>query len=182
MKCHLLSRRMSGTRAAALGACLVAGLLVGSPASATPASGFTAVQQWKGVYPPVSLNTQSDRRSDKDDKWDVKLMTKDMSDIYVTRNAIAVGGQSGWHSHPGPSLITVTSGTLTVYEASDPTCTPIIYTAGQSFTDIGCGDVHLIRNEGSVNAVTVVVQIVPAGQPRRVDEPAPGNCPVITCP
>ena len=25
--------------------------------------------------------------------------------------------------------------------------------AGQSFTDIGCGDVHLVRNEGSVNAV-----------------------------
>ena len=48
--------------------------------------------------------------SDKNDKWDFKLMTKDTSDIYVVRNAIAIGGQSGWHSHPGPSLITVTIG------------------------------------------------------------------------
>ncbi len=71
---------------------------------------------------------------------------------------------------------------LTVYEASDPTCTPIIYTAGQSFTDIGCGDVHLVRNEGSVDAVAIVVQIVPAGALRRTDADAPGNCPDITCP
>jgi hypothetical protein len=82
----------------------------------------------------------------------------------------------------GPSLITVLSGELTVYDADDPMCTPTVYHAGESFTDIGCGDVHLIRNEGSVNAVTVVVQIVPAGAPRRIDEPAPGNCPAIACP
>ena len=71
---------------------------------------------------------------------------------------------------------------LTVYEA-DSCATPVVYHAGESFTDVGCGDVHLIRNEGSVNAVTVVVQIVPAGALRRIDVPvAPSNCPVITCP
>ena len=68
------------------------------------------------------------------------------------------------------------------YEGARSACTPIIYTAGQSFTDIGCGDVHLIRNEGNVNAVTVVVQIIPAGEPRRIDADAPGNCPLISCP
>ena len=114
--------------------------------------------------------------------WQLITRIRGDSDVYVIQNTFPPGAHSGWHTHPGPSLITVTSGTLTAYEASDPTCTPIIYTAGQSFTDIGCGDVHLIRNEGSVNAVTVVVQIVPAGAPRRIDEPAPGNCPVITCP
>lgn len=175
MKCHLLSRRMSGTRAAALGACLVAGLLVGSPASATPASGFTAVQQWKGVYPPVSLNTQSDRRSDKDDKWDVKLMTKDTSDIYVTRNAIAVGGQSGWHSHPGPSLITVTIGTIKAYESTDPACSATTYHAGEGFVDYG-DHAHLLRNESGAAAETVAVQFLPAGSTRRIDEPEPTNC------
>src|SRR5690349_14214945 len=108
---HLLLQGSSRTRTAAIGVCLLAGSLVGAPAAiATPASGFTAVQQWKGVYPPLKLNTASDRKADKDDKWDIKLMTKDTSDVYVTRNAIAAGGQSGWHSHPGPSLITVTVG------------------------------------------------------------------------
>ena len=114
--------------------------------------------------------------------WNLKIKVKGDSDVYLVQNTFPPGTHSGWHTHPGPSLITVTSGALTVYEASDPTCTPIIYTAGQSFTDIGCGDVHLIRNEGSANAVAVVVQIVPAGQPRRIDADQPANCPVFTCP
>jgi quercetin dioxygenase-like cupin family protein len=114
--------------------------------------------------------------------WLLNTRVRGDSDLYIVQNTFPPGAHSGWHTHPGPSLITVTSGTLTVYEASDTTCTPIIYTAGQSFTDIGCGDVHLIRNEGSVNAVTVVVQIVPAGAPRRIDADQPASCPVITCP
>ncbi len=114
--------------------------------------------------------------------WAIKTKVKGDSDMYIVQNTFPPGTHSGWHTHPGPSLITVTSGALTVYEASDPTCTPIIYTAGQSFTDIGCGDVHLVRNEGSVDAVAIVVQIVPAGALRRTDADAPGNCPDITCP
>jgi quercetin dioxygenase-like cupin family protein len=114
--------------------------------------------------------------------WAIKTKVKGDSDVYIVQNTFPPGTHSGWHTHPGPSLITVTSGELTVYEASDPTCTPIIYTAGQSFTDIGCGDVHLIRNEGSIDAVAIVVQIVPAGAVRRTDADAPGNCPAISCP
>jgi quercetin dioxygenase-like cupin family protein len=115
-------------------------------------------------------------------EWFLMTRVRGDSDVYVIQNTFPPGAHSGWHTHPGPSLITVTSGAVTVYEASDPACTPIIYTAGQSFTDMGCGDVHLIRNEGNVNAVTVVVQIIPAGEPRRIDADAPGNCPLISCP
>jgi quercetin dioxygenase-like cupin family protein len=115
--------------------------------------------------------------------WNLKLKAKGDSDLYVTQHTFPVGAHTGWHTHPGPSLITVISGALTVYEASDPTCTPKIYTAGQSFTDIGCGDIHLVRNEGSVIAQDVAVQIVPKGAPRRIDvTPAPSNCPLISCP
>jgi quercetin dioxygenase-like cupin family protein len=116
--------------------------------------------------------------------WNFKLKAKGDSDLYVTQHTFPVGAHTGWHTHPGPSLITVVSGALTVYEASNPTsCTPVTYTAGQSFTDIGCGDVHLVRNEGNVQAVDVAVQIVPAGAPRRIDvTAAPSNCPLISCP
>ena len=153
---------------------LIVGTVAG-PAVATPASGFTAVQQWKGVYPPFTLNTSSDRKSDKGDKWGVKLMTKDVSDIYVTRNSIAVGGQSGWHSHPGPSLITVTIGTIRSYESTDPTCSPTTYHAGQGFVDYG-DHAHLLRNESGAAAETVAVQFLPTGATRRIDEPKPTNC------
>ena len=42
--------------------------------------------------------------------------------------------------------------------------------------DPGDGHVHLLRNEGTTNLVTVTVHILPAGAPRRIDAPAPGNC------
>jgi quercetin dioxygenase-like cupin family protein len=92
-------------------------------------------------------------------------------------NKFAPGGQSGWHTHPGPSLITVKAGTVTAYSGDDPSCTPHVYAAGTGFIDPGGGHVHLLRNEGSVEAETVAVQILPAGAERRIDAPIPGNCP-----
>jgi hypothetical protein len=47
---------------------------------------------------------------------------------------------------------------------------------GSGFVDAG-GDVHIVRNEGNVDLVTVVASLVPAGAARRIDEPSPGNCP-----
>lgn len=150
-------------------------VFVAAPAIATPASGFTAIQQWKGVYGPIDINTASDRDVDKDDKWGVKLSTKDTSDVYVTRNAIAIDGQSGWHRHPGPSLITVTLGEITAYESHDPLCSPKRYRAGEGFVDFG-DHAHILRNESGAPAETVAVQFLSAGATRRIDEPAPGNC------
>jgi oxalate decarboxylase/phosphoglucose isomerase-like protein (cupin superfamily) len=110
---------------------------------------------------------------------DVKLKTKGDSDVYVVRNTVVPGGQSGWHYHPGPSLITVVQGTATFYDGDDPTCTPRVFPAGSGVIDdsVDASHVHLLRNEGTTNLITVTMQIVPAGAPRRVDAPAPGNCP-----
>jgi len=161
--------------AIAIGFCSIAGIFGAAPALATPPSGFTAAQQWKGVYPRFNINTESDRSADKDDKWDFKAMTKDTSDVYVTRNAIAVGGQSGWHSHPGPSLITVTIGTIKAYESTDPACSATTYHVGEGFVDYG-DHAHLLRNESGAVAETVAVQFLPTGAARRIDEPKPTNC------
>lgn len=98
------------------------------------------------------------------------------SDVYVVSNTFAPGGHSGWHTHPGPSLITVKAGTITAYDGDDPTCTPHVYPAGTGFVDPGGSHTHLLRNEGSVDAVTVAVQILPAAADRRIDAPAPVNC------
>lgn len=114
--------------------------------------------------------------------WNLKTKIKGDSDVYVTGHTFEPGTHTGWHTHPGPSLITVVAGELTVYEADSPNCTPIVYHTGESFTDIGCGDVHLVRNEGNVQARDVAVQIVPAGAPRRIEADQPATCPVITCP
>jgi len=146
-----------------------------APALATPAIGLTAETLAKGVYPAININARGDRSFDKDDKWDVKLMTKDVSDVYNVRNTFAPGGQSGWHTHPGPSLITVTAGQITVYEG-DGLCQPRVFRAGEGSLDLGSGHLHNIRNEGAVPAVTVVTQIIPHDAPRRIDAPQPNNC------
>lgn len=148
---------------------LLASAWISAPALATPASGFSAVQTFKGVFPPLEV------KGDKTDKWDVKIDTKDDSDIYVVRNSIAIGGQSGWHSHPGPSLITVTLGEITVYESDDPLCQPKIYRAGEGFVDSG-DHAHLLKNESGAAAETVATQFLPVGSTRRNDEPRPNNC------
>ena len=45
---------------------------------------------------------------------------------------------------------------------ADPTCTPRRIPAGSGFVDKGL-EVHLVRNEGLVDLVTVVVSFVPKG-------------------
>ena len=86
------------------------------------------------------------------------------------------GGQNGWHSHPGPVFISVVSGTMTFYESTDPSCTPIVRSAGQGYLDAG-NHAHIARNETAVPAMNVVTYLAPAGAPLRIDKPSPGNCP-----
>jgi quercetin dioxygenase-like cupin family protein len=99
-----------------------------------------------------------------------------VSDLHVTQVTVQPGGTSGWHSHLGPSLGIVKSGTATFYRGDDPTCMPHVVTAGSSFFE-PAGAVHILRNEGTELLVNVVVQLVPTDAPRRIDEPDPGNCP-----
>jgi quercetin dioxygenase-like cupin family protein len=111
--------------------------------------------------------------------WYLHTNIRGDSDLYVTQVTFQPGGQTGWHSHPGPSLITVIEGTLTVYKAD---CTSTTYSAGESFTDIGCGDIHNVVNETGAEAKDVAVQLVPHGAPRRIDVEDPGCPQVPPCP
>jgi quercetin dioxygenase-like cupin family protein len=156
----------------------VVGLAVyGGIALATPPSGVTTTVFGIGHFDDIDATTKTDIDSgNPTDFWQARIKTKGASDLYVLQNTIAPGGNFGWHSHPGPSLVIVKSGTATFYMADDPTCAPHTVEAGQGFVDNG-HDTHIVRNEGTVNLVTVVVSLVPAGFARRIDEPAPGNCP-----
>jgi quercetin dioxygenase-like cupin family protein len=161
---------------------IVLALVVVGNVRATPVCGVISEQLALGHYPSGALDLMCRELPGTRLPWYLKMNVRGDSDVYVTRHTFPVGAHTGWHTHPGPSLITVIAGALTVYEADDPTCTPHVYQTGESFTDIGCGDVHLVRNEGTELAMDVAVQIVPAGAPRRIDADQPANCPVITCP
>lgn len=111
----------------------------------------------------------------KNGPWELDVHAKDPTDVAMQTLTFQPGGHSGWHSHPGPVFLVVTSGTLTFYEAHDADCTPTVRTAGQVFVETGEHS-HIGRNEGTTVATAVVTVFAPPGANLRVDEPNPGNC------
>lgn len=106
------------------------------------------------------------------------LHVDDARDTVMQQITIAPGGTTGWHSHPGPVVVLVTSGAMSFYDSEDPSCTAKTYTVGTAFIDSGQGHVHIARNEGSDNLVLWATYFdVPPAQPFRIDAPNPGNCP-----
>lgn len=91
---------------------------------------------------------------------------------------IAPGGATGWHSHPGPVVVLIKSGQMSLYDSDDPTCSARTYTAGQAFVDSGQGHVHIARNESQSQNLELWATYldVPAGGPFRIDAPNPGTC------
>ena len=108
--------------------------------------------------------------------WQSLQQTKGPSDLYIQNNIWQPGGTTGWHTHPGHSLIIVTEGTVTEYGSDDPECKPHIYTQGMGFVDHGGDHIHLIRNESTTQASTIALQLIPQGADRRIDAPPPQNC------
>jgi hypothetical protein len=147
---------------------------------ATQSQAFTSTTLAKATFGAIDSHVVAEPG------WQEKIKTHGDSDLYVQQNTwdpSTCGGcipSSGWHTHPGPSFVIVTQGTVTEYDGDDPTCTPHVYSANgtNAFIDIGGGAVHIIRDESGAVAKTMVVQLIPAGAQRRQDvTPAPGNCP-----
>ena len=84
-----------------------------------------------------------------------KAQAKRPIDVVVRRHEYQAGGSTGWHAHPYPVFITVTSGEVTFYEYDDPSCTGTVVKAGQGYVDSGHG--HIGRNESGQPAVDVSV-------------------------
>jgi quercetin dioxygenase-like cupin family protein len=146
----------------------LAALSIAAGALGTPASGLTSTTIAQGNVDDLDVKV-------KTDKWKLKLKAKGATTLAVSENRVAPGGHFGWHSHPGPSLVIVKSGTSTFYEADDPDCTPHRHPAGTAYVDPG-GKVHIARNEGNEDLVVVVMRLIPVGSTPRIDELNPGNC------
>ena len=165
-----------------LGAMLLVAGRYATPVQATPAIGFVGttiavarfgeINVFNSLIPPDFWKNKH-----HSDIWLSWQKTKGNSDVYVQSNVWQPGGSTGWHTHPGHSLIIVTEGTVTGYEGDDPRCRPTIYTQGMGFVDPGGDHVHNLRNEGTVEAKTIAVQLIPADATRRIDAVSPGNCP-----
>jgi len=147
-------------------------LFANSVSATTPVPGVTTSILVQSTVDPLNIHSHTESGT----PWGAQLKTHGTTDAYVVDNKFAVGSDTGWHSHPGPSLVFVVAGSVTNYSSDDPACRPHVYNAGSNFVDKGGTDSHLLRNEGAVPAETIAVQMVPTGSTRRVDEPVPTNC------
>ncbi len=108
----------------------------------------------------------------------VHLKLKKQVDFVTQQIVIGPGGSTGWHGHPGPVLVTVKSGELTIVYANDKSCKGRTYSAGQSFVDRGDETAHTALNKTPANVELWATYLVPGepGTPFRIDAPAPGTC------
>jgi quercetin dioxygenase-like cupin family protein len=94
-------------------------------------------------------------------------------DTFVQHVRLTAGADTGWHTHPGPGVVSVVGGALT-YEDS---CIRATYGPGTGFVDQGFGHVHhaIAGPEGADFYVTL---LAPHGSPSQTiaTEP-PGACP-----
>jgi len=106
----------------------------------------------------------------------IKLATRGPIDVATVHVTFQPGGSTGWHVHPGPALVTVKTGRLTLHRAKG--CRTRAFNAGQTFLELGPDDVNLTRNETGGVTETAVTFLLPVGAPVTVDAPAPRRCPL----
>ena len=126
---------------------------------------------------PTNLSRGTLEAGDKINMSFVKLQVRGDTDVFTQKIDIAPGGHTGWHSHPGPVLVTIAAGAMTLYQGDDPTCSPRTIGVGETFIDPGGGNVHIARNEGTETLTLYATYLLPPSAGARTDVDNPGNCP-----
>jgi quercetin dioxygenase-like cupin family protein len=160
---------------------LVVGLAVAA-SIATAAGGVALATAGVGAVGEIKATGSFVDRVDV--KFKINEVTTDVIHVSNAQNvvmqqiAIAASGHTGWHSHHGPAVVLVKSGTLTLYSADDPTCAGRTYVAGDAFVDSGQGHRHIGRNLSPTQGTELWVTYfdVPVGASVRIDVPDPGTC------
>ena len=145
-------------------ALLAAGLMLSAVAvaSADPPSGFLSVLIGRG---------QANRS--------FEVHQRKGNDVAVNQITVPPAGFSGWHSHPGTTVVAVQSGQITLF--SEPIaggeCRVRTFTAGQVFLEHPSIKYNAV-NTGSAPYVVAATffNVPPNGGPSRIDQTDPGNC------
>ena len=143
---------------------LMAAVLVVSAvavASATDPSGFASVLIGRGQ---AARSFEVHQRRD--------------NDVAVNQITVRPAGFSGWHSHPGTTVVAVQSGQLTLF--SEPIaggkCRVRTFTAGQLFLEHPNKEYNTINTGSGSYVLAVTFFNVPHGGSSRIDQADPGNC------
>jgi quercetin dioxygenase-like cupin family protein len=101
----------------------------------------------------------------------LRLHLSGETDFVFEQVTLEPGASTGWHSHPGPLLVVVRSGTLTHDACGRATRT---FREGDAFVELpGAGNEHCGRNLGTEPVTLDVLSIAPSGSAAQTE--------VLTC-
>jgi hypothetical protein len=149
-------------------------------ALAKPPSGLTSQLLARGAAGEFRIHEKS---------MGLRMDARKATDVALVGATLDPGGSTGWHGHPGPSIVIVKSGTVTMYEPAHHKkahedddgrehrqgCAVQSFGPGQAF--LHSASVHNFVNSGQGTAEFYVTYLVPAdAAPLLRDEPAPPEC------
>jgi quercetin dioxygenase-like cupin family protein len=98
----------------------------------------------------------------------IELEAKRSMDVATAHLTFAPNASTGWHRHPGPTVVTLISGELTVTHSK---CRTETFEAGDTFVEEGPPR-HLAVNTGDTTTEVIATFFVPQGAPA-LTTPAP---------
>ena len=98
------------------------------------------------------------------------------ADVFVWHLRATPNQALGWHTHPGPAIVTIAQGTFAYERQVGRECVTTWYTAGTGFMDPGFGHVHR-GIAGPQGAEVYTTFVVPTGtENQTIPKPAPAAC------
>lgn len=124
---------------------------------------------------PDDVGAKFRMKYDGGDGTIVSNLPRDASSVVFAKVTWEPEGTSGWHTHPGPVVVSVVAGEVEV--TNDRDCIARTYAAGEAFVDPGQGNVHVASNPSTTaDAVAYATFFgVPDGKPATVWVP-PVDC------
>jgi hypothetical protein len=127
-----------------------------------------------GRHSPSQARARAYGCSSRSCKWRSRPPPCQPSTVQHVR--LGPNAPTGWHTHPGPALVTVVKGDLTYEDAKASTCNRVMYAAGEGFVDRGFGHVHRAI-AGAAGVDFYVVYLLPPGTATHViPASAPAEC------
>jgi quercetin dioxygenase-like cupin family protein len=84
------------------------------------------------------------------------------ADVMVQHAQLGPNAATPWHTHPGPAIVTIVSGSLSYQDQHGRRCHTVTYQQGHGFVDRGFGHVHRAI-AGPSGAHFYVTYVVPSG-------------------
>jgi hypothetical protein len=111
---------------------------------------------------PLGVLADHNRVSNISKEALLRATKRNRADVTIQHARLGPNQATGWHTHPGPGLVTVVSGSLIYEDAFHGECRELFYPAGRGFMDRGFGHVHRAV-AGEQGADFYVVYIHPRG-------------------